>query len=286
VNPLLKQRALITGASRGLGFCVARSFLAQGADLMLCARDATALGAAQQQLSNEFPSRRVFAQPADVSDPTQVRSLVKTSLDQLGGLDIAVCNAGIYGPKGATDAVDWSEWEKTIAINLFGVVHVCREVVPHFKKQRRGKIIILSGGGATKPMPFFSAYAASKAAVVRFGETLAEELRQFGVHVNCVAPGAMNTRFLEEALEAGPEKIGPTFYEQMQKQKKDGGIPPERAAALCAFLASAASDGITGKLISAVWDPWETVAKHCKELSESDIYTLRRIVPQDRGKNW
>jgi NAD(P)-dependent dehydrogenase (short-subunit alcohol dehydrogenase family) len=135
-------------------------------------------------------------------------------------------------------------------------------------------------------MPFFSAYAASKAAVVRFGETLAEELREFGVDVNCVAPGAMNTKFLDEALEAGPEKIGRAAYEQAVKQKKNGGVPPERAAALCAFLASAASDGITGKLISAVWDPWEKLAKHKKELASTDIYTLRRIVPQDRGKSW
>jgi NAD(P)-dependent dehydrogenase (short-subunit alcohol dehydrogenase family) len=283
---LNKQRALITGASRGLGFAVAQSFLTEGADVMLCARDSSALRTAQTKLEKSFPTRRVLSQIADVSDAEQVRSLVKQSLSELGGLDVAVCNAGIYGPKGASEDVDWDEWQQTIAINLFGVVHVCREVVPHFKKQRRGKILILSGGGATKAMPFFSAYGASKAAVVRFGETLAEELRDFGVDVNCVAPGAMNTKFLDEALEAGPEKIGRAFYEQVVKQKKDGGVPPERAAALCAFLASSASDGITGKLISAVWDSWEKLAQRKKELASSDIYTLRRIVPQDRGMQW
>jgi len=286
VNTLFNQRALITGASRGLGFAVAQVFLAEGADVMLCGRDTNSLKSAQKKLVNDFPKHRVIAQAADVSNASQVRALVKQSLSELGGLDIVVCNAGIYGPKGASDEVDWNEWEKTISINLFGVVHVCREVVPHFKKQRRGKILILSGGGATKPMPYFSAYGASKAAVVRFGETLAEELREFGVDVNCVAPGAMNTKFLDEALEAGPDKIGLAFYEQALKQKKEGGVPPERAAALCAFLASSASDGITGKLISAVWDQWEKLTEHRKELSESDIYTLRRIVPQDRGAKW
>lgn len=286
MNTLFNQRALITGASRGLGFAVAQVFLAEGADVMLCGRDTNSLKSAQKKLVNDFPKHRVIAQAADVSNASQVRALVKQSLSELGGLDIVVCNAGIYGPKGASDEVDWNEWEKTISINLFGVVHVCREVVPHFKKQRRGKILILSGGGATKPMPYFSAYGASKAAVVRFGETLAEELREFGVDVNCVAPGAMNTKFLDEALEAGPDKIGLAFYEQALKQKKEGGVPPERAAALCAFLASSASDGITGKLISAVWDQWEKLTEHRKELSESDIYTLRRIVPQDRGAKW
>ncbi len=286
MNTLFNQRALITGASRGLGFAVAQVFLAEGADVMLCGRDTNSLKSAQKKLVNDFPKHRVIAQAADVSNASQVRALVKQSLEHLGGLDIAVCNAGIYGPKGACEEVDWNEWEQTIAINLFGVVHVCREVVPHFKKRKHGKILILSGGGATKPMPYFSAYGASKAAVVRFGETLAEELREFGVDVNCVAPGAMNTKFLDEALEAGTEKIGRAFYEQALKQKKEGGVPPERAAALCAFLASSASDGITGKLISAVWDPWEKLTEHRKELSESDIYTLRRIVPQDRGAKW
>jgi hypothetical protein len=100
-----------------------------------------------------------------------------------------------------------------------------------------------------------------------------------------VAPGSLNTRLLEEVLEAGAEKVGRDFYERAVKQKADGGVPLERGAELCVFLASAASDGITGKLLSAIWDPWEELPRHADDLS-SDLYTLRRIVPKDRGLKW
>jgi 3-oxoacyl-[acyl-carrier protein] reductase len=131
-----------------------------------------------------------------------------------------------------------------------------------------------------------SAYAASKAAVVRLAETLAVELRDEAIDVNAVAPGVMNTRMLREALEAGPGGVGAEYHARMLVQAQGGAATPDKAARLCAFLASAASDGITGKLISAQWDPWETLAERKKELAGGDIYTLRRIVPEDRGKRW
>jgi 3-oxoacyl-[acyl-carrier protein] reductase len=135
-------------------------------------------------------------------------------------------------------------------------------------------------------LPRISAYAASKAAVVRFAETLAEEARNDNIFVNAIAPGALNTRLLDEVLEAGPEKVGQDFYNRAVKQKEHGGAPIERGADLAVFLASSASDGITGKLISAIWDPWETLPNHLAALSQTDIYTLRRIVPKDRGQDW
>jgi 3-oxoacyl-[acyl-carrier protein] reductase len=135
-------------------------------------------------------------------------------------------------------------------------------------------------------MPNLSAYATSKAAVVRFGETLAEEVQAAGIDVNAVAPGALNTRLLDEVLAAGPEKVGEAFYAASMKQKAAGGTPLTRGAELCTFLASRASDGITGRLISAVWDPWKDLPAHLDELRGSDIYTLRRIVPEERGKQW
>ena len=163
---------------------------------------------------------------------------------------------------------------------------MCRALVPHFKKRRYGKIIQISGGGATNPLPNLSAYAASKAAVVRFAETLAEELRAFRIDVNAVAPGALNTRMLDEVLAAGPSAVGQPFYDRMKRQQAEGGTPLEKGAALCGFLASSQSDGITGKLISAVWDPWEELPSRRSDLDGTDLYTLRRIVPKDRGKSW
>jgi 3-oxoacyl-[acyl-carrier protein] reductase len=276
---LEKRRALITGASQGFGLAVARAFVSAGAEVMICARGADALSQAQRELAG-LGRAKVLALSADVSQPAEVRRLVKAALAELGGLDVLVSNAGVYGPKGPIQDVAWEEWEQAIAINLMGTVLLCREVVPHFIKQRAGKIVLLSGGGATKPMPYLSAYAASKAAVVRFGETLAEEVREFGIDVNSVAPGALNTRLLDEVLAAGPEKVGQTFYAQSLKQKGQGGAPLEKGATLCVFLASAASDGITGRLIRAVWDDWENLS--AEKLKGTDIYTLRRIVPEEK----
>jgi 3-oxoacyl-[acyl-carrier protein] reductase len=158
--------------------------------------------------------------------------------------------------------------------------------LPHFKQRQYGKIIILSGGGATKPLPHLSAYAASKAAVVRFAETLAEEVKDFHIDVNTVAPGALNTRLLDEILTAGPEKVGQAFYDQSIKQKQNGGTALDVGASLCTFLAAAESDGITGRLLSAVWDPWQQLPEKWAALKNSDVYTLRRITPEDRGMGW
>jgi NAD(P)-dependent dehydrogenase (short-subunit alcohol dehydrogenase family) len=153
------------------------------------------------------------------------------------------------------------------------------------KRLGRGKIIQLSGGGATSPLPGLSAYAASKAAVIRFIETLSIELKPHRVDVNAIAPGALNTRMLREVIEAGPERVGEDFHQRGLEQLRSGGTPLERGAELAVWLASVASDGITGKLLSAVWDPWRELAKYRKDL-DSDVYTLRRVVPADRGFHW
>jgi NAD(P)-dependent dehydrogenase (short-subunit alcohol dehydrogenase family) len=212
--------------------------------------------------------------------------VLNDTLTKLGGCHVLVNNAGIYGPKGEIEAVDWAEWIKTIEINLFGSILMCRAILPHFKAQGYGKVIQLSGGGATNPLPRISAYAVSKAAIVRFTETLAEEVRGTGIDVNAIAPGALNTRMLDEILEAGPEKVGKTFYERSLRQKESGGAPLGRGSDLAVFLASVTSDGITGKLISAFWDDWEHWPEHVDELNSSDVYTLRRITGRDRGFSW
>jgi NAD(P)-dependent dehydrogenase (short-subunit alcohol dehydrogenase family) len=279
--------AIISGASQGLGYEVAKQFISEGADVMLCARNAESLYQAQQELSKIAGNRsKVLAKPTDISKLGEVEALVKATLAETGRIDVLVANAGIYGTKGPIDEIDWDEWSNAIDINLKGTVIQCRAVLPYLKQQQAGKIIILSGGGATKPMPYLSAYAASKAAVVRFAETLAEEVKAFNIDVNTVAPGALNTRLLDELLEAGPDKVGKEFYEQSIKQQKQGGTPLSVGAALCTFLASSASKGITGKLISAVWDPWKNFPEFLEELNSTDIYTLRRIIPKDRGLTW
>jgi NAD(P)-dependent dehydrogenase (short-subunit alcohol dehydrogenase family) len=287
-EPLLQGKtALITGANQGLGQEIARVFVRAGASVVACARNATLLQATQQELSrNLLPEQQVVALPADVSDAASVDSVVSATLQRLGSIDILVNNAGIYGPMGPIEDVDWQAWLHAIQINVLGSVLMCRAVLPQMKKRRAGKIIQLSGGGATNPMPNVSAYAVSKAAIVRFADSLAEEVSDFNIDVNAIAPGALNTRMLDEVLAAGPNKVGKAFFERSAKQKETGGAGLERGAALALFLASSDSDGITGKLISALWDRWEDWPQHVAELRGSDAYTLRRITGRDRGLAW
>ena len=280
---LAGRAALITGASQGLGREIAAAYLRAGARVMICARDAAALEATRAELA---PLGSVLAHPCDISKPDQVAALVAAAVAAFPELDILVNSAGIYGPKGAIEDNAWDAWVQAIEINVFGAVLLCRAIVPHLKQRGRGKIIQLSGGGATTPMPRLTAYATAKAAVVRFAESLALELAGDKIDVNSIAPGALNTRMLDEILEAGPAVVGEDFYQRSLVQKASGGAGLEKGAALAVFLGSEASDGITGRLISAVWDPWAELPARKDELAKSDIYTLRRIVPGDRGKKW
>ncbi len=278
---------IVTGASQGLGRAIAEEFVKEGAHVAICARDRTLLETVRSDLEGRATSgQHVLAYAGDVSSPEQMDELFRRTEQEIGLVDVLVNNAGVYGPKGPSESVDLEEWRRALEINLLGTFIPTRFAIAQMKKKGSGKIVNLSGGGATNPLPRLSAYAASKAAVVCLTETLAEELREFSIAINVIAPGALNTRFLDEVLKAGPELVGSGFYERALKQRDSGGAPIEKGAALCVYLASAASDGVTGKLISALWDPWEKLHDLRTELASSDIYTLRRIVPEDRGKKF
>jgi len=283
---LANRTAIITGASQGLGVAIAEHFLAEGANVVLCARSADELEAQRQRLAAIHGAQRVLAMPADISARGEIDALFEAAQSRYGCLDILVCNAGVHGPMGPIDAVDWDAWVQAIAINLTGTVYCARKAVAAFKPHRYGKILMLSGGGATSPLPGISAYAASKAAIVRFAETLALEVREWNIDVHAIAPGAMVTRLTDEMIDAGPARVGAALHARMVKLKQEGGSPLAHAADLCGYLASAESDGLTGRLISAPWDPWPFSLAQRQEIAESDIYALRRIVPKDRGKTW
>jgi len=282
------RSAIITGASQGLGKAIATSFVQAGASVLLMARSEGLLHQVQQELTSlaTRPGQQVLIMRGDVAEPESCHAVVRYAQEALQHLTILVNNAGVYGPMGRIEEVDWHAWVEAVHINLFGTVLMCRAVIPLLRAQGYGKIINLSGGGATAPLPRISAYAAAKAAIVRLTETFAEELRDAHIDVNAIAPGALNTRLLEEVLAAGPEKVGQSFYERSLKQRDEGGVPLERGADLAVFLASAASDGISGRLLSAVWDDWAHLPEKREQLAQSDIYTLRRIVPADRGNPW
>lgn len=283
---LCGRSLVVTGASQGLGTAIAEALVAEGASVALGARSLDKLEALKARLSPGLAAgQRITVARLDVSETADVDAFAAQTLADFPTLNGLINNAGVYGPMGAIEDVDWREWVDAITINLMGTVYPCRAFLPHFRARGYGKIINLSGGGATNPLPRVSAYAASKAAVVRFTETLAEEVRGTGIDVNAIAPGALATQMMDQLLAAGPEKVGAGFHARMSKIQQEGGTPLEKGASLCVYLASEQSDGVTAKLLSAVWDPWAQLQEHRADL-ESDIYTLRRIVPKDRGKDW
>lgn len=275
------KNTLITGGSQGFGRHILEAFLTDGANVVFCARTATDVARTQAELAPGLkPGQQLIGVACDVADPSSVAALF-THAAQLGPLHAVVNNAGIYGPIGPTEDIATADWNQAWQVNVTGTLLVCQHAVRAMKPQGTGKIINISGGGATNPMPRFVAYAATKAAVVRLTETLAEEYRADHIDVNAVAPGALRTRLTQQVLAAGPEKAGADFFARNKKWSDEGAVDPKLGAALCVWLAGAESDGITGKLISAQWDPWKDPAKF-RTLATGDVYTLRRIVPEDR----
>lgn len=272
---LKNKIAIITGGSGGIGFKIAEAYLREGARVLISARREDELVKAVRELKTFSPE--VTHQTADVSINEDCLALVSKTLSVFGSVDILVNAAGIYGPIGPSIGVDIKHWKQTYEVNVFGTFQMIQAVLPKMIKRKAGKIINFSGGG-DGPLPNFSAYNSSKGAIVRLTETIAAEVKDYNINTNCIAPGPVNTKFLEEALSAGESRVGKERYKNLLKQKEDGGVPPEKAAALCLFLASSDSDGLTGKFLSAVWDKYSDWTKEeVLKISRSDAFTLRRV---------
>lgn len=286
---ILKNKiALVTGSTRGFGYAVAQKFVEEGASVIVHGRNTEDIQSAIDNLIQKQVSKkqRIVGFKVDLSTYYGANILANKVFDTFERVDILVNNAGIQGAKGGVDIINIDEWIKTIEINLISVFKMCHYILPHMKQNGYGKIINLAGGGSTNPRPYLSAYAVSKAAIVRLTDSMAAECKDYHIDINAISPGALNTRILEEMLASNEQYIGKSEYEKALRQKESGGTPLELGANLCAFLASDKSDGITGKLISAKWDKWEEFPLHKDELMNSDIYTLKRIVAKDRDKSW
>jgi NAD(P)-dependent dehydrogenase (short-subunit alcohol dehydrogenase family) len=285
-SAILKDRnVIITGASRGLGINIVKTMWMAGANLMLIARDNEALAKVISSLPHR-PEQTAYAFSIDISAPNSASLILGEAQKYFDRLDVLVNNAAIQGPIGPSWQNDWSSWNQSLKVNLLAPIELSRICAAWMIRLGKGKIICLSGGGATSSRPNFSAYAVAKTGLVRFSEILADELRKYNIQVNCIAPGSMSTAILDEILEAGPENAGQKEYDFALKVRTQGGVLPESVAQLAVFLASSASDRITGKLISAVWDPWRNFSEYVEDITTTEIYTLRRIVPKDRGMDW
>ncbi len=268
----LKDRvALITGAGRGIGQAIALAYAEEGARLALAARTMAELEATAKQA--EALGAETWVIRADVADQAQVEDMVKGTLDRFSSIDILVNNAGVGGPVGALQDCDVSYWVNTIKVNLIGAYFCCRAVLPTMLSQNRGKIINMSGVGGRNS----SAYSASKVALTDLTEILSKELAGTNVQVNAISPGSIHTRMWEEMRDAAKAVGDMEWFETGVRVTSGGGASLERAAELAVILASDASGSLSGRLIRATTDDFDSLPAMVPKIMASDAFTMRRV---------
>ncbi len=272
---LLNKNAIVTGGARGIGKAITEKLIKGGARVLICSRNRAELIRTCKEI--DPAGKKVIGIQADVSKIEDCKKLIDKAKKIFGRIDILVNNAGIYGPIGPFETNSLKKWQEAQNINFLGTVFCSQLVVPLMKKQKSGKIINLAGAGVggNRPLARFSAYYVSKAAVVAFTEVLASELDEWNIQVNCISPGAINTYLPKFLLKQGLKKAGKIMYEQALNQMKSGGDPVELGAKLVAFLSSAESNHISGKVLSAKWDKIDRIKK-MKPMNKN-LYVLRRI---------
>ncbi|MBI5382524.1 MAG: SDR family oxidoreductase [Opitutae bacterium] len=274
------MRVVLTGSSSGIGRALAERLLTHGHEVWGLARSD------QTELVTRHPAA-FRASRCDVADWSQVERTAAEIVAVWPAIDALICCAGVQGEIAPAGAADPLRWSATVRANLDGTYFPIRALFAALRcAPRRAKIVCLSGGGATKARARFSAYGVAKTGVVRLVEMIADEELGAPLDINAIAPGAINTRLTDEVIALGPTVVGDAEYQAAVKQKAQGGQSLDRALGLVEWLLSPASDGITGRLLAAPWDPWPTLDAHTAELAACDIYTLRRITPEERGKKW
>ena len=266
------KNVLVTGGSMGIGFAVAQACLRAGARVVIAARDGSKVHEAVEELKAVSGSAQVEGAVADVTEIRQIDAALDLLASRFGPVTSLVHAAAVQGPIGEITMLDPDEWLEAVRIDLFGAFLTARQTCERLKKTG-GRIVLFSGGGATAPAPSFTAYGCSKVGVVRLAETIAIEMAPYGIEVNALAPGLVATRMLDQTLAAGHR---PTVEP----------VPSTLGAEAAAFLVSDLASGITGKLLAAPYDDWRNWPQRLRELQQSDAFTLRRIVPRDRGMDW
>lgn len=270
VQAFKEKGVLITGAGRGIGKRLAMGFGHAGARVGLLARSKAELDLADLEI--EHAGGTSLRLRADVRDYDQVTAAVERMRGQYGGVHVLICAAGVQGPIGPFAESQPKEWAEVLNTNLVGVMNTVRAVLPQMQQRRGGKVILLTGGGAEEPRPWFSVYAAVKTALVRFAESVAEEVREDNVQINCMDPGPTYTNITDQVLRAG-ERAGWREVQEASQVRTHGGTPPEKQINLALFLASERSNHISGKLlhVDEDWRRLEHATLH------AGSYTLRRL---------
>ena len=261
---------IITGGAGGIGAKLTKHLIRKNYSI-------TVIGRNKSRFENlSINSSNVQFYTIDISSTKDVELFYKWYSDLNNSIFALINAAGVQPPIGEYGNNNHQEWENNLNTNIFGTANMIKGAISLLKIGKHNKIINFSGGGATSFRPNFSAYAVSKIAIVKLTEIIAHELNKYSIDVNAVAPGAINTDMLKEIIEAGSDCAGVEYNDAIKRQKK-GGESPDKIIELCDFLLSERSNGISGKLISAIWDDYKN-EKFIKRLkNDSDFCTLRRI---------
>lgn len=287
MSEIKNQTVFISGATSGLGLQAAEYFVKSGKSIIFCARSPEDVIQTHNYLSNlSINDQLIMGFTNDVSNADATKEMIDSLQESGIFIDILICNAGVIGPINEFLKTDLQEWQDAFNVNLYGTLNLIMSVLPSMVSRKFGRVIHISGGGATSPLYGMSSYAASKAAAVRLIETLSLEYEVSGVTFNSIAPGMLKTKLLDQMLDAGPHRIGESLFKKSLEKADAPSDSTENALKLMDFLTSNMSAEITGRLISAEWDNWEEWPNNLDQLKDSDLYTLRRITGRDRGQQW
>jgi NAD(P)-dependent dehydrogenase (short-subunit alcohol dehydrogenase family) len=274
-RPLAGQVAVVTGASRGFGRVVAGALASSGAAVGLVARSAGPLAQTRDELT-EGGSTAVAA-TADVTKPDDLAAAIEQVSGQLGPVDVLVNNAGIAGPFGPLWEVHQSDWWQAMEINLRGLLAGTRLVLPSMIARRHGRIVNITSSAGAYRWPLASAYAVSKAAVIKLTENLAVELKGTGVTVFSAHPGLLPIGLSEPALGRPPEspaaaKIASWVRRELEQGR---GAEPDAAARFVLRLAAGDCDNLSGRHLT-VHDDLDALIERTHDIGHGDLYLLRR----------
>jgi NAD(P)-dependent dehydrogenase (short-subunit alcohol dehydrogenase family) len=265
---LAGEVAMVTGGGRGIGRAIALALAEAGAAVAVLARTRGEIDDVAGEISAVGGTAVAIA--AEVTDAEDVRRAAEQARGHLGEIDLLVNNAGrntVFGPLWQVDAGDW--WAD-VTVNLLGPFRCCAAVLPAMVERGRGRIVNIASGTAGRPFPHNSAYAASKAALVRLTDCLSAETAEHGISVFALGPGTVRTRIstgLERSAE-GRRWLGAAI-EQLRF------IPAEVPAAAVVFLASGRADALSGRWIDST-DDLAAIAERAGEVRDGDLFQLRR----------
>lgn len=263
------RNILVTGAGRGIGKRLALGFAAAGARVGLLARSKPELDLANLEIEHAGGSSLRLR--ADVTDYEQVNAAISKMDVHFGGVHVLVCAAGVLGPIGSFSSTDPKDWLNAFEANVKGAVHAAHAVLPQMIERREGKIILLVGEGSDAPRANFTSYSASKAALVRFAESLAAELLELNIQINCFKPGSAYTSMTDEILDAG-ERAGWREIQEATRVRTTGGVSPHKQIEWVQFLSSDRSNHLSGKLFQVTDD----LRKLERGELHPESFTLRR----------